>query len=155
MTPNCSPDPGEDDEHGDELPRDGFWQFVQKFFGCANPQFHQLSGWLVSDDPAGEEAGCEDPGQEWLHVVCGCEAGWTYYQFLKNDFEGNLFMVEKWTWNYLATALVDISAVSMLIARSLKTWDICGIVLCDKTAHLKVAFYCPQHTVHLCNDHAV
>jgi hypothetical protein len=28
----------------DELSLDGFWQFVQKFFGCANPQFHQLSG---------------------------------------------------------------------------------------------------------------
>jgi hypothetical protein len=33
--------------------------------------------------------------------------------------------------------------------------DICGIVLCDKTAHLRVAEYCPQHKVHLCNDHAV
>jgi hypothetical protein len=29
---------------------------------------------------------------------------------------------------------VDIPAVSMPIARSLKTWDICGTVLCDKTA---------------------
>jgi hypothetical protein len=33
--------------------------------------------------------------------------------------------------------------------------NICGIVLCDKTAHFKVAFYCSQHKVHLCNDHAV
>ena len=24
---------------------------------------------------------------------------------------------------------------------------------CDKTAHFRVAFYCPQHEVHLCNDH--
>ena len=31
-------------------------------------QFHQLSGWLVSDDPAGEEAGCGGPGLSWLHV---------------------------------------------------------------------------------------
>ena len=36
------------------------------------PQFHQLSCWLVSDDPVGEEAGCADPGLVWLHVVCGC-----------------------------------------------------------------------------------
>ena len=36
--------PGEDDEHTDKLPWAGFWQFVQKVFGCANPQFHQLSG---------------------------------------------------------------------------------------------------------------
>ena len=28
-------------------------------------------------------------------------------------------------------------------------------LLCDKTAHFRVAFYCPQHKVHLCNDHAV
>jgi hypothetical protein len=51
--------------------------------------------------------------------------------------------VEKLTLNYLATALVDIPAISMPIASSLKTLDICGIVLCNKTAHLRVAFYCP------------
>ena len=45
------------------------------------------------------------------------------------------FMVEKLTLNYRSTALVDIPAVSMPIARSLKTWDICGIMLYDKTAH--------------------
>jgi hypothetical protein len=49
-------------------------------------------------------------------------------------------MVEKLTFNSLATALVDISAVSMPIARSLKTSDICGIVLCCKTVHFRVAF---------------
>ena len=53
--------------------------------------------------------------------------------------------------NSLATALVDIPAVSMTFARSLKS----GIVLCDKTPHFRVAFYCPQHKVHLCNDHTV
>ncbi len=51
-------------------------------------------------------------------------------------------MVEKWTFNSGATALVDIPAVSMPIACSLKTCDVCGIVLCDKTAHFGVAFYC-------------
>ncbi len=35
------------------------------------------------------------------------------------------------TFNSRATALVDIPAVSMPIARSLKTCDVCGIVLCD------------------------
>jgi hypothetical protein len=60
-------------------------------------------------------------------------------------------MVEKSTLNYLATALVDIAAVSMSIAHSLKT----KIVLCDKTAHLRLAFYFPQHKVHLYNDHDV
>jgi hypothetical protein len=52
------------------------------FVGCANPPFHQLLGSLVSDDPAEEEADCGGPGLEWLHVVCGCEAGWTYCQIL-------------------------------------------------------------------------
>ncbi len=64
-------------------------------------------------------------------------------------------MVEKWTFNSRATALVDIPAVSMPIVRSLKTCDICGIVLCDKTAHFTVAFYCGQPKAHLCNNHAV
>jgi hypothetical protein len=50
--------------------------------GCANPQFHQLSGWLVSDNPAGEEAECGGSGLVWLHVVCGCEVGWMYCQIL-------------------------------------------------------------------------
>jgi hypothetical protein len=36
-------------------------------------------------------------------------------------------------------ALVDIPAVSMPVAHSFT----CGIVLCDKTAHFIVAFYCP------------
>jgi hypothetical protein len=40
------------------------------------------------------------------------------------------FMLEKLTLNSLTTALVDIPAVSLPIARSLKV-DICGIVLCD------------------------
>ncbi len=43
---------GYDDElqSGHELPWDGFWQFVQKFFGYANWLLQQLSGWLVSDE---------------------------------------------------------------------------------------------------------
>ena len=36
----------------------------------------------------------------------------------------------------------------MPTVHSVKTCDIC-----DKTAHFKVAFYCPQYKVHLCNDH--
>ncbi len=39
--------------------------------------------------------------------------------------------LETWTFNSRAIALVDIPAVSMPIAYSLKTCDICGIVLCD------------------------
>jgi hypothetical protein len=32
-------------------------------------------------------------------------------------------------------ALVGIPAVSMPFSHSLKAWDICGVMLCDKTAH--------------------
>ncbi len=64
-------------------------------------------------------------------------------------------MVEKLTFNSRATPLIDIPAVSMLIACSLKTCDICGIVLYDKTAHFRVAFYCGQPKAHMWNNHAV
>ncbi len=84
-------DPDEDDEHADELPLDSFWQFVQKFFGYANWLLQQLSGWLVSDDLGGEDAGCGDPGLVWLHVDCGCEAGWMYWQILWNAFGDSLW----------------------------------------------------------------
>jgi hypothetical protein len=111
----------------------------RNYFGCANLQFHQLCGWLVSDDSAGEKARCRGPGMAWLRwSVIVRQVGRTA-KFSK--------MVEKLTLNSLATALVDVPAVS--------TPNICGIVLCDKTAHFKVAFYCPWHNVHLCNDHAV
>ncbi len=63
-------------------------------------------------------------------------------------------MVEKWTFNSRPTALEDIPAVSMPIACSLKICDICGITLCDKTAHFRMTFYCGQPKAHLCNNHA-
>ena len=47
-------------------------------------------------------------------------------------------MVEKLTFDSPATALVHIPAISIPI----KTSDICGIVLCDKTAHFRVTFHC-------------
>jgi hypothetical protein len=49
-------------------------------------------------------------------------------------------MVEKLTFNSLATALVDIPAISMPIAHAFKTSDICGIVLCDKLHILEWPF---------------
>jgi hypothetical protein len=107
----------------------------------ADPYFHQLSGWLVSNNPAGEEDRCAGPGLEWLHMVCGCRAK---LDILPNSPKRRWrqIMVEKWTFNYLATALVDIPAVNMPIAHSLRIWDIRGIVLSYKTAHFREAF-CP------------
>jgi hypothetical protein len=96
---------------------------VQKFFVCANPKFHQLSGWLVSDDPAVEEARFGGPGLAWLHMMCGYEAGW---DILPNSLK----QVEKLTFSYLATAVVDIPAVSMTIVHYLKT---SSVALCCMT----------------------
>uniref|UniRef100_A0A4W5KBC7 Kinase suppressor of ras 1 n=1 Tax=Hucho hucho TaxID=62062 RepID=A0A4W5KBC7_9TELE len=50
--------------------------------------FWKSAEWLVSDDPAGEEAGCEGPGLAWLHI-CGCEASWTYCQILIGSDTGS------------------------------------------------------------------
>ncbi len=84
-------DPDEDDEHADELPWDRFWKFVQIFFSYANRLLQQLSGWLVSDDLGGEDAGCGGPGLVWLHMLCDCEAGWMYCQILWNAFGDGLW----------------------------------------------------------------
>ncbi len=83
-------DPDEDDKYADELPWDGFWKFVQKFFSYANRLLQQLLEWLVSDYLGGEDAGCGGPGLMWLHVVCNCEAGWMYCQILWNAFGDGL-----------------------------------------------------------------
>ncbi len=128
-------DPDEDDEHADELPWDGFWQFVQNFFGYANRLFQQLSGGLVSDDLGGEECWM---WRSWAGVVTRGLRLWGRLDVLPNPLKRlwRRLMVEKWKFNSHATDLVDIPAVSMPIARSLKTCDICGIVLCDKTLHI-------------------
>ncbi len=93
--------------------------------------------------------------RSWAAVVTRGLPLWGRLDVLPNSLKRlwRRLMVEKWTFNSRATALVDIPAVSMPIARSLKTFDICGIVLCDKTAHFKVAFYCGQ--AHLCNNRGV
>ncbi len=44
--------------------------------------------------------------------------------------------------------------LSVPIAHSLKICDICGI-MCNKTAHFIVAFYCDQPKAHLCTNHTV
>ncbi len=88
---------------------------------------------------------------------CGYTWSWGRLDILPNSLKclWRWLMVEMWTLNSRTTALVDIPSVSMPIARSLKTCDVCGIVLCDKTAHFRVAFYCGQPKAHLCNNHAV
>ncbi len=149
---NCSQDRDPDeDKHADELPWDGFWQFVRKFFGYANRLLQQLSGWLDS-----WQWRCW-MWRFWAGVVTRGLRLWGRLDVLPNSLKRlwRRLMVEKWTFNSRATALVDISAVRMPIARSLNTCDICGIVLCDKTEHFRVTFYCGQPKAHLCNNNAV
>ncbi len=95
--------------------------------------------------------------RSWAGVVTRGLQLWGRLDVLPNSLKRlwRRLMVEKRTFNSRATALVDIPAILMPIARSLKTFDICGIVLCDKTAHFRVGFYCGQPKAHLCNNHSV
>jgi hypothetical protein len=95
--------------------------------------------------------------RSWAVMVTHGLRMWGRLDVVPNSLKQHwrLLMLEKWTLHSLATALVDIPAVGMPIARSIKNWDIFGIVLCDKTVYFRVALYCSQHKVHLCNDHAV
>uniref|UniRef100_A0A8C7FU28 DC-STAMP domain containing 1 n=1 Tax=Oncorhynchus kisutch TaxID=8019 RepID=A0A8C7FU28_ONCKI len=55
-----------------------------------NHTYHPLGLYLQTeilistptDNPASEGAGCGCPGLAWLHVVCGCETGWTFCQII-------------------------------------------------------------------------
>ncbi len=89
---NCSQvkTPMRTTEIADELLWDGFWQFVQKFFGYANRLLQQVrvAGlrrswrwrcWMWS------------PRLVWLYGVCGCEAGWMSCQILWNAFGDGLW----------------------------------------------------------------
>ncbi len=95
--------------------------------------------------------------RSWAAVVTHGLRLWGRLDVLPNSLKclWRWLMVEKLTFNSRATALVDIPAVSMPIARSLKTCEICGIVLCDNIAHLRLVFYCGQPKAHLCNNHTV
>ncbi len=90
----------------------------------------------------------------WAGVVTRGLRLWGWLDVLPSSLKRlwRRLMVEKWTLDSRATALVDIPAVRMPIARSLKTCNICSIVL---FAHFRVAFYCGQPNAHLCNNHAV
>ncbi len=80
--------------------------------------------------------------RSWAGVVTCGQWLWGRLDVLPNSLKRlwMRLMVEKLTSNSRATAPLDILAVNMPIARSLKTCDICGIVLCDKTAHFRVSF---------------
>ncbi len=74
-------------------------------------QIWVLSRWLVSDDFGGKDVGCGGPGLVWLHVVCGCEAGWMYCHIIWKAFgdglweinEHSIHMQQLW-WTFLQSA---------------------------------------------------
>ncbi len=73
-----------------------------------------------------------------VEVLGWCGYTWSaVFDVLPNYSE--IPLVEKLTFNSRAIALVGILVVSMPTLCSLKTCNICGIVLCDKTAHFRVA----------------
>jgi hypothetical protein len=106
------------DEHTEEL------QFVQKLFSCANPVSStvRVAG-LTPTIPQVEPDG--GSGLAWLYIVYG----WGQLDILPNSLKRywKQLAVEKLTVHSLPTARV--SACQMHAA---STWDINGIVLCDK-----------------------
>ncbi len=84
-------------------------------------------------------AGCGGPGLVWLHVVCGL---WCRLDVLPNSLKRlwRWLMLENEDINSRATALVGHSAVNHANCTLPQTCDICCIMLCDKTAHFRVAF---------------
>ena len=112
--------------------------------------FHQLSGWLVSDDPAGEEVRCGGPGLAWSAVVrlVGCTAKFSttmldaaYDRGVNIQFSGNSFGGYSCSQN--ANCMLP----------QLETF----VTLCcvTKLHILEWPFIVPQHKVHLCNGYAV
>ncbi len=92
------------------------------------------------------DTGCGGPGLVWLHVVCGCEAGWMYWMYSETPVE----TAYGWEMNiqFTASALVDIPPSPSKLATSVA-------LCCVIKPHFRVAFYCGQPKAHLCNNHAV
>ncbi len=68
----------------------------------------------------------------WAGVVTHGLRLWGWLAVLPNSLKclWKQLMVDKWTFNSQATALVDIPSLSMPIARSLKTCDVCVCAVC-------------------------
>ena len=137
-------DPGEDDKHEDEFPWDGFWQFMHSFISCPGSWSHTIRRVKKSDVEV----------LDWL--------GYTWSSVVMPVGRTDKFSKTTLEVAYCREINIQFSgnssgghSCSQHANCTLSTWDICGIVLCDTTSYFRVAFYCPQHKVHLCNDHAV
>jgi hypothetical protein len=116
---------------------------VQKFFSCANPQFHWLFVWLVSDDLAGEEAKCVGPGLARLHEICICEAGRTA-KFSKIMLEASYGEI-----NITFSGNSSGGHSNNQHANCKQPQHFGHLWHC---AHFRVSFYCVHYKVDLCND---
>ncbi len=67
------------------------WASLRRFLTVCAEILWLCKPQTISDDLGGEDAGCGGPGLVWLHVVCGCEAGWMYCQILWNAFGDGLW----------------------------------------------------------------
>jgi hypothetical protein len=86
-----------------------------------------------------------------VEVLGWCGHMWDVLDALPNSLKlcWRHFMVEKLTFNYLATALVDIPGISMPIACSLNLRHLWHCVV--TTVYFSDLLL---YKVHLCNDHA-
>ncbi len=112
-------DPDEDDKHAASMRR--FMTVCAEIHWLCKPIFlQQLSGWLVSDNLGRWRCWM---WRSWAGVVTRGLWLWGRLDVLPNSLKRlwRRLIVEKWTFNSRATALVDIPAVSMPIACSLKT----------------------------------
>ncbi len=96
------------------------------------------------------------------HLFCIVDCGlWNVDPLLFNGCAKLLDIGSKWNTlshtpiQSIVHTRVKTLTLSMPIACSLKTCNICGIVLCNRTAHFRVAFYCDQARAHLCTNHTV
>ena len=109
LTSVTTPNSSEDDEH-----EDGFWKFVQKFFGCANKTL--LSALRVAG-LRWSRRGRSRMLRSWAGVVtCGLRL-WGQLDILPNFLKRHWWqlLVEKLTFSFLVTALMGIPAVSIPI----------------------------------------
>ncbi len=144
--------PDEDDEHADELPWDGLWQFVQKFFDYANRLLQQLSG-------GGWSQMVLEVKMLYMEVLgwCGYNMWCAVVRPVECTAKLSEMILETTYGREMNIQFMGNSSGGHSCSQHANCTlphNLC-LQLCDKTAHFRVAFYCGQPKAHLCNNHAV